>query len=185
MLIAFTNLAGLLIVRSIDRGRELAVRTALGARRSAIARQLLLEAAAIVAVGTIGGVLLALWLTPVVGDQFRNVASREIAVSWRVIGVVSLLASVCAWISASVPAFIAARRNVTEVLRRSVTPAPRERLLRRVFVTGVVATAFVLIVSVTLVGRSLLSVLAVQSWIRRRWRADDERGAAGGGLSGS
>ena len=72
VLIAFTNLAGLLIVRSIDRGRELAVRTALGARRSEIARQLLLEAAAIVAVGTIGGVLLALWLTPVVGDQFRG-----------------------------------------------------------------------------------------------------------------
>ena len=161
VLIAFTNLAGLLIVRSIDRGRELAVRTALGARRSAIVRQLLLEAAAIVAAGTIGGVLLALWLTPVVGDQFRNIASREIAVSWRVIGVVSLLASVCAWISASVPAFMAARRNVTDMLRRSVTPAPRERLLRRVFVTGVVATAFVLIVSVTLVGRSLLSVLDV------------------------
>ena len=161
VLIAFTNLAGLLIVRSIDRGRELAVRTALGARRSEIARQLLLEAAAIVAVGTIGGVLLALWLTPVVGDQFRGIASREIAVGWRVIGVVSLLASVCAWICASVPAFIAARRDLTDVLSRSVTPAPRERLLRRVFVTGVVATAFVLIVSVTLVGRSLLRVLDV------------------------
>ena len=161
VLIAFTNLAGLLIVRSIDRGRELAVRTALGARRLEIARQLLLEAAAIVAAGTIGGVLLALWLTPVVGDQFRGIASREIAVNWRVIGAMSLLASICAWMSASVPAFIAMRRNVTDVLRRSVTPAPRERLLRRVFVTGVVATAFVLIVSVTLVGRSLLSVLAV------------------------
>ena len=43
-LIAFTNLAGLLIVRSIDRRRELAIRSALGARRFEIARQLLLEA---------------------------------------------------------------------------------------------------------------------------------------------
>ena len=48
MLIAFANLVGLLLVRSIDRRRELAVRTALGARRSEIARQLVLEAETLV-----------------------------------------------------------------------------------------------------------------------------------------
>src|SRR6185369_1008457 len=64
ILIAFTNLAGLLIVRSIDRGRELAVRSALGAPRIEIARQLVLEAVAMVAAGTIAGVLFAIWLTP-------------------------------------------------------------------------------------------------------------------------
>ena len=161
MLIAFTNLAGLLIVRSIDRGRELAVRTALGAPRSEITRQLRLEAAAIVTIGTVGGVLLAMWLTPAVGFQFRGIASREIAISWRVIGAVSSLALACAWICGSLAALVAARRNVIDVLRRSVTYAPRERLLRRVFVTGVVALAFVLIAAVTLVGRSLLTVLEV------------------------
>ncbi len=50
LLIAFTNLAGLLIVRSIDRRRELAVRSALGARGFEIAKQLLLEAGALAAV---------------------------------------------------------------------------------------------------------------------------------------
>src|SRR6266540_859643 len=60
-LIAFGNLAGLLLVRSIDRRRELAVRTALGARPSEIGRQLLLEAETLVALGIGGGVLLALW----------------------------------------------------------------------------------------------------------------------------
>src|SRR5207245_30612 len=92
MLIAFTNLAGLLIVRSIDRRRELAVRSALGARRSEIAGQLLLEAAALVAMGILGGVLLGLWMTPAVGrlalEQFGDLAGRDVAVSWRVIGVV-------------------------------------------------------------------------------------------------
>ena len=48
-LIAFANLAGLLLVRSIDRRRELAVRTALGARPAEITRQLMLEAEALVA----------------------------------------------------------------------------------------------------------------------------------------
>ena len=73
-------------MRSIDRRRELAVRSALGARRSEIARQLLLEAQALVAMGTVGGVLLALWMTPAVGrlalEQFGGVAS----VTWRSVG---------------------------------------------------------------------------------------------------
>jgi predicted permease len=116
---------------------------------------------AIVAIGAAGGVLLAIWLTPAVGFQFRGIASREIAVSWRVIGAVSSLALACAWICGSLAALVAARRNVTDVLRRSVTPARRELVLRRVFVTGVVALAFVLIAAVTLVGRSLLEVLDV------------------------
>ena len=100
VLIAFINLAGLLIVRSIDRRRELAVRTALGARQSEIARQLVLEAEALVALGTAGGVFLALWLTPVVGrlalEQFGGAANLDLAVSWRVIGVVAVVAAALA-----------------------------------------------------------------------------------------
>ena len=165
VLIAFINLAGLLMVRSIDRRRELAVRTALGARQSEIARQLVLEAEALVVMGAAGGVLLALWLTPVAGrlalEQFGGVANRDLAVSWRVIGVVAVVAMACAAICGSLPAFLAVRRSVVDVLRRGVTPAPRELILRRVFVAGEVAVAFVLLVSVTLLGRSLLTVLKV------------------------
>jgi hypothetical protein len=47
------------------------------------------------------------------------------------------------------------------VLSRGVTPAPRELGLRRVFATGVIALACVLLVSLTLVGRSLRNVLNV------------------------
>lgn len=165
MLIAFTNLAGLLIVRSIDRRRELAVRSALGARRSDIAWQLLLEAEALVAIGTVGGVLLALWMTPAVGrlalEQFGGIANRDVVVSWRVIGVVTIVASACAWMCGLLPALVAARRSVVDVLRRGATPPPRELILRRVFVIGEVALAFVLLVSLALLGRSLISVLNV------------------------
>jgi putative ABC transport system permease protein len=165
VVIAFINLAGLLIVRSIDRGRELAVRSALGARRSEIARQLLLEAGALVAMGTIGGVLLALWMTPAVGrlalEQFGGVANRDLAVSWRVIGVMGMIAAVCAAICGSLPAFLVARGSLVDVLRRGATPAPRQLGVRRVFVIGEVALAFVLLVSLTLVGRSLLSLVKV------------------------
>ena len=165
LVIAFANLAGLLLVRSVDRRRELAVRTALGARRSEIARQLLLEAETLVAIGIAGGVLLALWLTPVVGrlalEPFGDLANREVAVSWRVLGVVALVAAAGAGLCGLLPASVASRHNVVDVLARGVTPAPRELGLRRVFATGVIALACVLLVSLTLVGRSLRHVLNV------------------------
>jgi putative ABC transport system permease protein len=165
MLIAFTNLAGLLIVRSIDRGRELAVRSALGASRIEIARQLVFEAVAIVAAGTIAGALLAFWLTPEVArlalQQFGGIAGRDVTVSWRVIGAVSMVAAASACVCGLLPAVIASRRDVASILRRGATAAPRERWLRRAFVTAVVSLAFVLLVSVSLVGRSLMTVLAI------------------------
>jgi putative ABC transport system permease protein len=165
LLIAFANVAGLLLVRSIDRRRELAVRTALGARPSEIARQLVLEAETLVALGIAGGVLLALWLTPVVGrlalEPFGDLANLEVAVSWRVIGAVALAAAACAGLCGLLPAFVASRGNVVAILSRGVTPAPREIGLRRVFVTAVVALACVLLVSLSLVGRSLRNALNV------------------------
>jgi putative ABC transport system permease protein len=165
LLIAFANLAGLLLVRSIDRRRELAVRTALGARPSEISRQLVLESETLVAIGILGGVLLALWLTPTMGrlvlEQFGSVANREVDVSWRVVGVVAMVAVGCAGLCGWLPAFVASRGNVVDVLSRGVTPAPRERGVRRLFATSVIALACVLLVSLTLVGRSLRNVLNV------------------------
>ena len=171
LLIAFTNLAGLLIVRSIDRRRELAVRTALGASRVEIARQLLVEAVALVAIGTAGGVLLALWMTPAVGrlalQGFGDLVS-DVVVSWRVIGVLSVTAAACAAVCGLLPAFVVARGNGVDVLRRGATPPPRERALRRASVVCEVALAFVLLVSMTLLGRSLVGVLNVNPGFEAR-----------------
>jgi putative ABC transport system permease protein len=166
MLIAFINLAGLLVVRSIDRRRELAVRSALGAHNFEIAKQLLLEAQALVVMGTIGGVLLALWITPAAGrlaSQIARIAPGEISVSWRVIVLVSVLASALAWVCGIIPALAASRRNIVDVLRRGATPHRRDIVLRRAFVAGEIALAFVLLVAVTLLGRSLIRVLNMSS----------------------
>jgi putative ABC transport system permease protein len=165
LVIAFVNFAGLLMVRSIDRRTELAVRSALGGRRSEIARQLLLEAHVLVALGTAAGVMLALWMTPAVAQlalrQFGGIAQREVAVGWPVIVGIALAASACAWICALLPALLSARRSVIDTLRRGATPPPRELFVRRLFVCGQVALAFVLLVAVTLLGRSLFAVLTV------------------------
>jgi putative ABC transport system permease protein len=163
-IVAFINLAGLLMVRAIDRRRELAVRSALGAPRSEVARQLLLEAVALVVIGTLAGVLLAFWMTPAAGrlalKQFGSIANREVAVSWRVIGLVAASAIACACISGLLPA-VTASESVVDALRRGSTAPPRELTVRRLFVIGEVALAFVLLVSMSLLGRTLFNMLSL------------------------
>jgi predicted permease len=165
LLVAFVNLAGLLVVRSIDRRRELALRTALGARRIEIARQYLLETLVLVALGIAGGVVLASWMTPVTGrmvvDRFGVVANSELVLSWQVILLLSIVASACACLCGMLLTFAATRRNVVAMLRRGATPPPRELMLRRLLVTAEVTLAFVLLTSMTMLGRSLVATLDV------------------------
>ncbi len=162
ILVAFSNLAVLLIVRSIDRGRELAVRSALGAGPWETLRQLQLEALALAVLGIAGGVALAVRITPVLSRfalEFGGLSSQSVGVSWRAVGIVTAVALTLAALCAGYPALGALRRGAKDNLRRGTAASPRQLSARRVFVASQVAVAFVLLVSLAQVGRSLLNVL--------------------------
>lgn len=162
ILIAFVNLAGLLIVRSVDRRRELAIRSTLGARPAAIVWQVLLESGAIVTFGTIGGLWLGWWGTPIVADLVLEPAPGQpaiaLAVSWRVMGGLTFVSCLCAVLCSALPARAATRGHTITVLRRGATPTAGERALRRAFVVGEVALACVLLASMSLLGKAFFAL---------------------------
>ena len=164
ILVAFSNLAALLIVRSIDRGKELALRSALGAGPREALRQLLLEALALGVLGVVGGVLLALLITPALGRfvlEFGGMSLAPPDVSWRAVSVVALGSLALSGICGAYPALSTARYQAGGALQGSGTPTRRQMSTRRFFVAGQVAIAFVLLVSLAQVGRSLQSVLEI------------------------
>ena len=149
LLIACANIANLLLARGSARGRELAVRLALGAARRRVVRQLLTESVILAVIGGIAGVMLGTWAVEALVAAAPDNAPRlsEIALDWRVLGFAALLTVVTGVLFGLAPAFQAARGDVTGALndRGRGNTGTAGRNIRRALVSVEVALALILL----------------------------------------
>jgi putative ABC transport system permease protein len=150
LLIACANVANLLLARAADRERELAVRTALGASRFTLVRQLLSENLLLSAGGVVMGWLLAQWLlTAVVKFSPEQVRSMgEIKLDAGVLAFTLVLSVVTGLLFGLAPALSATKINLNESLKdgaRALSGGGRQHRLRGALVVLEVALALVLL----------------------------------------
>jgi putative ABC transport system permease protein len=172
LLIACANVANLLLCRSAVRRKEIAVRTALGARRLRIIRQLLVESVLLSVVGGGIGLLLGAWGVQVI-LQFSptNIPRlQETTLEGHVL-LFSLLVSLATGILFGlVPAWHASKVNLSEALNadgRSGTAAGRHRI-HGLLVVSQVALAVVLLTGAGLMLQSFLRLEAVDLGFKPR-----------------
>jgi predicted permease len=164
LLIACANVANLLLARSLGRSREFAVRAALGASQLRVIRQLLTESILLAGLGGSAGFLLAFYGTKAVLNTLPGTLPRaaEVSLDARVLlftAAVSLLAAI---IFGLAPALKTSRINVLEVLKETGPGFSGARQwIQKVFVTGEVALALVLLIGAGLMLRSLAALWRV------------------------
>jgi putative ABC transport system permease protein len=170
LLIACVNVANLLLVRAAARSREIAVRSALGASRSRVIRQLVTEGLILSICGGVAGMLLAGWLLPLIISlspanipRLDEVRMDSLVLSFTLI--ISLLTSVLFGLA---PAFTASRADLNETLKSAGQRSAPSR--NRGWVDWLIATevalTLVLLVTAGLLTRSLARLLDVDPGFR-------------------
>ncbi|MGA9977184.1 MAG: ABC transporter permease [Candidatus Sulfotelmatobacter sp.] len=159
LLIACANLAGLLLVRAIQRRREIAVRLALGAGAGTLLRQQILESLVLSVSGGLVGLALAALALRVGVSRLPETLPRldEISLDWQVVGFAFGLAVFTGLVCGLAPAFAALRTSVNETLKeggRTGTQGSGHARLRSALVVSEIAIALVLLVASGLLLRS-------------------------------
>lgn len=161
LLITCTNLANLLLARASARSTEMAIRSALGASRWRLVRQLMAESVLLAVVGSALGVGLTVALTDVLVAMFpNNIANLSIPqvehlrIDGRVLAFTTLMSILTAIAFGLAPAFHALRTHLTQ--RTPAQPATR---FRRGLLVAEVALTLVLLTGAGLMLRSFLYVV--------------------------
>ena len=166
LLIACANLAGLLLVRSLRRRREIAMRLALGAGALTLLGQAVMEGIVLsVSGGMLGLILASIGLRVGIGRLPETLPRiDEIRLDWQVVLFAAGLSVLTGMGCALAPAFAAWRTSVNETLKegaRSGSSGSGHAWLRSALVVGEIATALVLLSAAGLLLRSFENMRAV------------------------
>jgi putative ABC transport system permease protein len=166
LLIGCANIGSLTLARTATRQRELALRTALGAGRGALRRQLFVESLLLAAGAAVCGVGLALLgIRALVASAPESLPRlREVTIDARVLGFTALVSLVAAMIFGLMPAMRASLVSVGDVLReagRSHSGGRRSRRLASAVVGGEIALALILVVGAGLLINSFVRLRSV------------------------
>ena len=168
LLIVCVNVAHLILIRAVARQREMAVRVALGARRSGLVRGLLVESLLLGAGGGAGGLLLAYWSTAAIASLDAGIGipllsqtrldATVVAFTFGISLAASVLfGTVPAWQATSIGDFADRIRQAGG----STTSDPRRQRLRSGLIVAETMLAVVLLVGAGLLARSFDRLRAV------------------------
>lgn len=165
LLIACANIANLLLVRASERGREIAVRAAIGSGRGRIVAQMLTESLVLAAAGTVLGLVLA-WqgIRVIKSLSPANLPRMEsVAIDAGTFAFAAAVTVVAALLFGLAPALRAVRGNLADGLRDrgTDTGGARGNKLRTVLVVSEVMLSLVLLVGAGLMVRSFAAIQRV------------------------
>ncbi|HEV7684149.1 MAG TPA: ABC transporter permease [Pyrinomonadaceae bacterium] len=160
LLIACANVANLLLARAMTRHKEMAIRTALGASRLRVVRQLLTESVILSLTGGLLGLVLAAWWSDLLLKLGKQNIPRAIQVGldWRVLTFTLVVSVLTGVIFGLVPAIHSSKTALTETLKegsRGSSEGARRNGIRGMLVVSELAIAVVLLVLAGLLIRSL------------------------------
>ncbi|HKW57383.1 MAG TPA: ABC transporter permease [Candidatus Acidoferrum sp.] len=166
LLIACANVSSLLLARAAAREREFAIRTAMGASRWRIARQLLTESVFLSGFGGVLGVTLAAWGTnALLAASPKNLFDlREVSLDPRVLTFAAGATLLTGLLFGFLPSYISAHSRISETLKesgRGTSSGKRKRVVRSAFVLSQMALALVLLAGSGLLIRSFVRLIGV------------------------
>jgi putative ABC transport system permease protein len=165
LLIGCVNVSNLLLARASSRQKEITIRTALGAGRLRIVRQLLLESAALATVSGALGLLTSIWAL----DLFERLGpagllrGQHLAINLAVAAFTLVISLMAALFFGLAPAITASNTDLNDSLKetsRSASGGTAKRRLREVLVASEVALSLALLISAGLLTRSFAQLQA-------------------------